>query len=184
MRPLLVLVALMVLVGPARAADDLPGPKIDWPEVKGLDRQKPAFSPNKALGYAIVYLGDGVIIKVFVYDLGREKIPDGPDSDAVKAEMYESLLALEENKAKGLYKSIQPIDEKVIPLGTREGALKVRRKRYEVEIAKEGPAIAELYVTGYKNHFIKLRTTYPAENKEKAQKALDNLLDALGKELK
>jgi hypothetical protein len=182
-RPLLALAALVVLVGPARS-DDLPGPKIDWPEVKGLDRQKPNLFKDKALGYSVGYLGDGTIITVFVYDLGRDKIPDGPNSDVVKAEMYESLLALEANKATGRYKSLQPIDEKVLPLGTSKGALEVRRKRYEVEIAKEGAALTELYVTGYKNHFIKIRATYPAENKEKAQKALDDLLDALGKELK
>jgi hypothetical protein len=183
-RPLLVLVALVVLVGPVRAADDLPGPKIDWPEVKGLERQKPNLFKDKALGYSVAYLGDGTVITVFVYDLGRDKIPDGPNSDVVKAEMYESLLALESNKASGRYKSIQPIDEKVIPFGSSKGAPEVRRKRYEVEIAKEGAALTELYVTGYKNHFIKIRATYPAENKEKTQKVLDDLLDALGKELK
>ncbi len=184
-RPLFVLAALFVLVGSARPAeDDLPGPKIEWPEVKGLDRQKPNQFKDKALGYSVAYLGEGTVITVFVYNLGLKKIPDGPDSDIVKAEMYESLLAVEANKANGRYKSISPVNEKVIPLGSSKTAPQIRRKRYEVEIAKEGAAITELYVTGYKDYFIKIRATYPADSKEKGEKLIDTLLDGLGKGLK
>jgi hypothetical protein len=102
----------------------------------------------------------------------------------VKAEMYESLLALEANKASGRYKSLSPVSEKVIPFGTSKTAPQVRRKRYEVEIAKEGAAITELYLTGYKDYFIKIRATYPADSKEKGEKLVDTLLDGIGKGLK
>jgi hypothetical protein len=132
----------------------------------------------------VSYLGDGLVVTVFVYDLGLDKIPTGPNSDTIKAEMYESALALEANKASGRYKSIQPLDEKVIPFGSNKAAPQLRRKRYEVEIAKEGPAVTELYVTGHKNHFIKIRATYPSEDKEKHEKALTELIDKLGKGLK
>jgi hypothetical protein len=186
-RPLFALAALVVVAGSVRAADDvLPGPEIKWPEVKGLDRQKPKVFDDKKLGYSIAYLGDGTIVTVFVYNLGLEKIPGDPYSDVIKAEMYESMLALEANKTnpKPRYKSISPLDEKVMPLGSNKGAVQIRRKRYEVEIIDEGQAVTELYLTGYKNYFIKIRATYPAEGKEKSQKNLSNLLDALGNELK
>ena len=152
--------------------------------MKGLDKQKPNMFKDAALGYSVAYLGEGTVITVFVYNLSLKKIPDGPDSDIVKAEMYESLLALEANKASGRYKSIQPVSEKVIPFGTNKTAPQIRRKRYEVEIAKEGAAVTELYLTGYKDYFIKLRATYPADDKEKGEKLLDTLLDGLGKGLK
>jgi hypothetical protein len=184
-RPLFALVAILVLVGAARPADDdLPGPKIEWPTVKGLDRQKPNLFKDTALGYSIAYSSDGLIVTVFVYNLGFEKIPNGPNSDTVKAEMYESLLALEANKANGRYKSLSPLDEKVISFGSNNNAPKLRRKRYEVEIAKEGPAITELYMTGHKNYFIKLRSTYPTNNREQHEKTLDELLEALSNALK
>lgn len=186
-RPLFALAALVVLVGSARTADDaLPGPKINWPEVKGLDRQKPHVFKDEKLGYSVGYLNEGTIITVFVYNLGVEKIPAGPDSDALKAEMYESLLALEANKtgAKPRYKNLSPLDEKVIAFGSSKTAPQLRRKRYEAEIIGEGAAVAELYMTGYKNYFLKIRATYPTEDKEKNQKKIDDLLDALSKELK
>lgn len=184
-RPLLAVAALLALVGSARPADDeLPGPKIEWPEVKGLDRQKPNMFKDAALGYSVAYLGEGTVITVFVYNLGLKKIPNGPDSETVKAEMYESLLALEANKANGRYKNLSPVSEKVIPFGSSKTAPQIRRKRYEADIAKEGPAITELYITGYKDYFIKIRATYPADAKEKGEKLVDTLLDGLGKGLK
>jgi hypothetical protein len=184
-RSLVAASALLIAAGAARTADDkLPGPKIEWPDVKGLERQKPNAFKDAALGYSVAYLGDGVIVTIFVYDLGLEKIPTGPNSDTVKAEMYESALALEANKASGRYKRIEPIDEKVIPFGSNNAAPKLRRKRYEVEIAKEGPAVTELYVTGHRNHFLKIRTTYPAAAKQKSEKVIADLLDGLANGLK
>ena len=183
-RSLFAAVALLGMVGTARPAEDLPGPKIEWPEVKGLDKQKPNMFKDASPGYSVSYLGDGLVVTVFVYDLGLDKIPTGPNSDTIKAEMYESSLALEANKASGRYKKIEPLDEKVIPFGSNKAAPQIRRKRYEVDIAKEGPAITELYVTGHKNHFIKLRATYPTDTKDKSEKAIAELLDGLGKGLK
>lgn len=183
-RPLFALAVLLVAGTPARPADDLPGPKIEWPEVKGLDRQKPNVFKDVGLGYSVSYLAEGTVIIVFVYNLGLKEIPDGADADAIKAEMYESLLAVEGNRSNGRYKSIQPLDEKVVPFGANADAPKLRRKRYEIEIAKEGAAITELYVAGYKNHFLKIRATYPANDKTKGEKLVAAVLDAVGKQLK
>ncbi|MCI0704523.1 MAG: hypothetical protein L0241_26000 [Planctomycetia bacterium] len=182
-RPLFALTALVVLVGSA-SAQDLPGPKITWPDVKGLKRQKPNMFKDEALGYSVSYIGDVTVATCFVYNLGFERIPTGPNSDMLKAEMYESLLALEANKTSGRYKTISPLDEKVIPFGSNKAAPQIRRKRYEVELPKDGEAITELYVTGYKNHFIKIRSTYPTDDKAIGEKDMANLLDALGKALK
>ncbi len=182
-RPLFALAALLALAGPARPADDdRTGPEINWPDVKGLDRQKPKTFDDKTLGYSVAYTGEGTIVTVFVYTLGLDKIPSDPYSDVIKAEMYESVLALESNKTnpKPRYKSISPLDEKVIPFGAAKGAPQIRRKRYEVEIIGEGAALTELYLTGYKNSFVKIRATYPADEKEKSQKLLSDLLDAAG----
>lgn len=178
--------ALLIAVGTAHAADDMPGPKIEWPDVEGLNRGKPNKFEDKSLGYSVSYVGTGIVVTVFVYDLGRDKIPDGPNSEAIKAEMYQSLLSVEANKTgkKPRYKSLQPLDEMVIPFGSNKTAPQLRRKRYEVEIINEGPSITELYLTGHKNHFIKIRATYTTEGKEKNEKTIADLLDGLGKGLK
>jgi hypothetical protein len=176
--------ALFATTITGRAAEDLPGPQIDWPEVKGLDRSKPNFFDDPKLGYSVGYSGSGTIISVYVYNLGRKKIEAGPESDAVKAEMYDSALAIEGNKASGQYKSIQPVDERVISFGSENGVPTIRRKRYEVDIAKRGEAITELYLTAYKDYFIKVRVTYPASDKAAHEKRVQSVLDALGPQFK
>ncbi len=187
LRPLCALAALAFGADFIHSADDvLPGPPIEWPEVKGLDKQKPNIYKDKDLGYSVSYLSEGIVITVFVYNLGLEKIPTGPNADAIKAEMYESLLALEANRKNGRYKSITPVDERVIPFGTNKAAPELRRKRYEVEVTDEGEAVTELYVTGYKNYFLKIRATYPSQEKKRpdGEKAVADVLSALGKALK
>jgi hypothetical protein len=185
-RTLFVAFALPLLSSAAagRDPDDLPGPKIEWPEVRGLERGKTNVFKDAKLGYSVPYTGDGATITVFVYNLGRTEIEAGVQSDALKGEMYEAAVAVEGNKATGRYKSIQPLDDQVITFGKAKGAPEIRRKRYEVEINKEGEAITELYLTVYDNHFIKLRATYPTEDKDVHQKHLQSLLDSLGKQLK
>ena len=59
-----------------------------------------------------------------------------------------------------------------------------RRKRYEVDIAKEGEGTTELYLTAYKDHFVKLRTTYLDKDKADCEKQVAKLLEALAAELK
>jgi hypothetical protein len=181
------LLALLVLAHPGdgRAADP-PGPKLKWPDVKGLERQPPVPAADQKFGYSVSYSGGSTVAVVFVYNAGRERIPDGPDSDAAKAEMYESLLVLEANRTgrKPRYKSLTPLDEGVIPFGSDAAAPQVRRKRYEADVEGEGAAVTELYVTGYKDYFIKIRATYPVADKEKGQKHLSALLDGLGAQLK
>jgi hypothetical protein len=49
LREVLALDAVASFVGLA-GGQDLPGPKIEWPKVKGLDRQKPSIFKHKAQG--------------------------------------------------------------------------------------------------------------------------------------
>src|SRR5260221_13774380 len=88
---------------PVPARDALPGPKISFPDMAEFVRAKPNFYEDKTLGYLINYTRSGATVTIFVYNLGREVIPTGANSDAVKAEMLDSISALERNKASGKY---------------------------------------------------------------------------------
>ena len=182
MRPLL---AGLVLLAPVavRAQDAIPGPKISFPDVKGFEREKPHVYKDKTAGYSIGYTKGDLIATVYVYNMGRAKIAAGPDSDAVKAEMLDSVAALEANRKNGRYKSISPVEDKIFTLGTGVGAPKFRFKQYEVDRTKDGPAFTELYLTGYKDHFLKVRATYSTDNAAASKKALRQLLDALAEAL-
>jgi hypothetical protein len=163
----------------------LPGPKISWPEVKGFIKQKPSPFKDKSLGYSLSYFADesSLSATVYVYNLGRESIPAGPRSDAVKAEMLESLNALELNRQNGRYKTLAPAGETIVSPGGKSGA-EFRRRRYEVDITKEGEGVTELYVTVYKDHFVKVRTTFLNKDRAACEKQLAKLMEALAAELK
>ena len=97
--------------GQAPDEEKLPGPKIAWPAVEGLGKQKVNVFKDKDLGYSVAYYSDktSLTATVYVYNLGRAKIPTDADSDAVKAEMLDSLNALEANKSNGRYKTLSPL---------------------------------------------------------------------------
>src|SRR5205823_10753372 len=108
-RPLLASLALFVALPAAAQDPKLPGPKIDWPDVKGFDRGKPRTFPQAALGYSIAYNGPGVVASVYVYDKGLKKIPDGVTSDVVKAEMKQAAGDLELARKQGLYTKVKEV---------------------------------------------------------------------------
>jgi hypothetical protein len=184
-RPLIA--ALVVLFSvPARAEDEkVPGPKIKWPEVEGLTRQTPNVFKERDLGYAVSYFGEKTSLSVIVhvYNRGRDKIPAGTGSDAVKAEMLDSLNAIEGFRAEGQYKTLAPVGDAVIAPGGKGGA-EFRRRRYEVTIAKQGEGITELYVTAFQNHFVKVRTTYLDKDRDACEKQVTKFLEGLAGELK
>jgi hypothetical protein len=181
-RPLFVLAAVLVLPALAAADDPLPGPPITLPQVDGFTRGQPIVYKDRSLGYSVGYSHEEISATVYVYNQNRAKIPAGPDSDTVKAEMLDAISAVEANKGNGAYRSINPIAEKIVPLGTGVLTPQFRWKQYHVEL-KSGPAVTELFLTGYKDHFVKLRVTYLSAKAAANRKALKPLLDALGKAL-
>ncbi|MDB5309277.1 MAG: hypothetical protein JWO38_3479 [Gemmataceae bacterium] len=178
-RPLLTLVVVLLLPAAAHSADPMPGPAITLPDVEGFTRDQPLVYKEKGLGYSVGYKREGMTVTVYVYNQNRPRIAAGPESDAVKAEMLDSISGVEGNKTTGTYKTISPTAEKVVSLGTGEKPPQFRWKQYEVAL-KDDRAFTELYLTGYKDHFVKMRVTYFAENAAASRKAIQLLLDAVG----
>jgi hypothetical protein len=182
LRSLLVLAAAVALVGVARSADP-PGPKIDFPDVKGLTRGKVETFPKVELGYSVAYNAPGFAGTVYVYNLGLKKIPDGVKSDEVKGELKRAVDDLDRAKQAGLYKSVKEVGkEEAVPLGKGKDAPSALRRQFEVE-RKDGVKLSEVYVTGYKDHFVKIRITHDPDDKKAADK-IAALLEALGPALK
>ncbi len=182
-RPLFALTATLVLVGIARPAEDPPGPKIDFPDVKGLTRGKIQTFPKAELGYSVGYNAPGFNATVYVYNLGLKKIPDGPKSDEAKAQMKQATADLETVRQAGVYKSVKELGmEETIPLGKGKDAPTTLRRRFELEL-NSGVKLSEIYVTGYKDHFVKIRISHDPDDKAAPEK-IATLLEELGKSLK
>jgi hypothetical protein len=181
---------LLVLAAatPLSAADDkLPGPKIDFPEVKGFTRGKPQTFPQVELGYALAYNHDSprIAFTVYVSNKGLKEIPAGAKSDPVRTEMKGVADTIQELARRGVYKVAREVgEEEVVPLGKAKGAPAALHRVFEITQMDGGKTLSEAYVTGYKNHFVKFRVTYPAADKDEARKKIATLLEALGEALK
>jgi hypothetical protein len=181
------LLVLLVVAGPLSAADDpkLPGPKIEFPDVKGFTRGKPRTFPQAEFGYALGYNAEEVVVTVYVYSAGHKEIPAGAKSDLVKKEMEGAAKAMQDALKAGFYKSVKEVGkDETVAIGRGKDAPVALRRKFEVEGKEGGASLSETYLTGYKDHFVKLRVTYAAENKDEARKKLATLLDSLGAALK
>jgi hypothetical protein len=182
-RSLFTLAALCALAGAARPADDPPGPKIEFPEVKGLTRGDKQTYPKPELGYSVGYTARGFVATVYVYNRGLKKIPDGAKSDEAKQEMQRLVGELDLAQEKGLYKSVQAVGkEETVTLGKGKNAPAALLRRFEIE-RQDGVVVSEGYVTGFKNHFLKVRISHTPDD-EAAPKRIEALLEALGKAIK
>jgi hypothetical protein len=178
-RPLFALVATLALVGAVRSE----APKIDFPEVKGLTRGKVKTYPQAELGYSLSYDAPGFVVTVYVYDRGIKKIPDGAKSDEAKDEMKRLAEELDLVVKQGIYKSVKEVGkEETVPFGKGKDAPSALRRRFEIE-RKDGVKLSEGYITGYKNHFVKIRITHDPDDKE-APKKIEALLEAIGGAIK
>jgi hypothetical protein len=182
-RSLLALAVTCVPVGAARPADDPPGPKIEFPEVKGLTRGDKHTYPTPELGYSVGYKAPGFVATVYVYNRGLKKVPDGARSDEAKDEMKRLVEELDLVKQKGVYKSVKALGkEETVPFGKAKGAPSALRRRFEIE-REDGVVLSEGYVTGFKNHFLKIRISHVPDDKA-APERIAALLEALGGAIK
>lgn len=162
----------------------LPGLKVNLPDADGYEKKAPRTYNSPGLGWSVTYNGKISVATVFVYNMDRDEIPDGPNSDVLKSEMYEVTTILEAQKEKGVYKKVVPIKEGVAPLGGGKTGTKFRFKRYEIDIPKVGPAITEIHLTGYKNYFVKIFVTYRLEDEEDALDEIKELMTTLNRTFK
>ncbi|QJW96850.1 hypothetical protein [Frigoriglobus tundricola] len=183
LRPLCVIAATSLLIGLSPAADDPPGPKIEVPDVKGLTRRNIQTYSEAGLGYSVGYNAPGFGATVYAYNRAIETIPAGAASEVVKNEVKRAADEIDLARQQGAYKSVKELGmEETVRLGKAEDAPAALRRRYEIEW-KDGTRLSEAYVTGYKNHFVKIRITHAPDDKTAPEK-IAALLEALGPSLK
>ena len=187
-RLLLIVLVSAVAVAHGPAADDLPAVKVDFPDVAGFKKTKPRTFDKKELGYSIAYDSTdsdvSLAVTTYVYTGGKASIPDGGKSDEVTAEMGGIVKGIQFYTENGTYKSYKETDSGVKPLGAAKGAPQAAWKRFDL-VQKDGTkTVSEAYLLGYKNHFVKLRVTYPADRQKESEKALATVLDGIGAAVK
>jgi tetratricopeptide (TPR) repeat protein len=158
--------------------------KMDFPYVEGFALSEPYYYPNPNSGFHVTYTAHSakkmLRVRVFVYNQGLDHIPDGASSQLVKEEDNISEIALATSKRRGLYISYTERARGAKRIGDLNMAPKAQYRLYEIDRIDIGRILREVYITGYRNHFIKIHASYSLEEQDEAKKAIGLVLTALG----
>ena len=177
------LLACMTLASRASYADAVklaPGP-FELPDRIGPMRfdGQPHKYDDPRLGSSYQYLGGGLSLTVYVYDLGAENIPDGGDTryaceafEGAKGDVlragYQNMIVKSEQLAR-----LDPAAETPV---AREAVFEYKRN--------DRPTVSYLWVTGASKLFVKLRFSVDDKFRDELTEARRTVLSALGDALK
>lgn len=155
---------------------------IVFPDIEGFTRSEPQHLPDPKYGYVISYSSDQPLtIHVYVYNSGFVRIPDGAASNVVKEEIALIEEGLKKLKNQGMYRSYKERARGEGRIGDWPRAPTAQRRLIEIDRADVGLILTEVYITGYKNHFVKIRLSYAIDKGIELEKTIASVLTALGK---
>ncbi len=121
------------------------------------------------------------MINVYVYNSSLERIPDGATSSLVKEEILLIEVGLEKLTRQGMYKSYKERMNGEVRVGDWPKAPIAQRRLFEIDRIDLGRILTDVYITGYKDHFVKIRFSYPIDKQVESERAIAPVLTALGK---
>jgi len=131
------------------------------------------------LGTAYQYKGGGMLLTVYVYDLGVNDIPDG----AVNVPVCEQFEDAKSDVIQAGYRDVVLKKEQLVRLSPPEDLPLAREA--EFEMLRDGrTTISWLWITGVAKQFVKLRFSLDADFRDEALDARRALLTALGTAIK
>lgn len=126
-------------------------------------------------GIGVGYSGPGITVTLYVYALGRKSIPDGFQSRVLKEHFKETVGDVMEAGRRGLYKGGKKESEGVAAWDAGETGRKSLHAQFRfTQGGRERHS--HLYLTGFRDHFIKIRFTYDAQVQGAAEKTLKDFL--------
>jgi hypothetical protein len=134
---------------------------------------------NPALGISVGYNSPGIALTIFVYDYGIKEFPAGPDDPVMKQHFDQVVGDVMKMGEQGKYENLileRIVDEVV--LGQSPQGPKALSASFSF-VRNGQKNISELYLVSYRKHFIKIRYSYDENNKTKAMKTLNGLLNRL-----
>jgi hypothetical protein len=177
---LLACMTLAATPGRAEPVKLLPGP-FELPDRIGpmrYDGQAHKYDDAR-LGWSYQYLGGGLSLTVYVYDLGARDIPDGGDT-RIACEAFEGA------KGDVLHAGYQDMVVKSEQLARLDPAAErptAREAVFEYTRA-DRPTVSYLWVTGAAKQFVKLRFSVDTKYRDELVEARRAILTALGDAIK
>lgn len=174
----LVLVGVLIAVSSfgKPAYVDLENGLIFPKKLKGLTFESFHAYDEPALGYSLRYAaGSWHKIDIYVYNLGHDEIPDGPNSEVVKKEARSVSRIVGSMQEDDSYDDVRKLGKTTTPLG---GPVRFIKESYQYS-QNDIKRLSESYITGYQDNFFKIRFTYHAEHRVRAKKVSDATVKGL-----
>ena len=130
------------------------------------------------LGNSVGYRDGEVSVTVYLYDSNIASIPDGASSDVVRQELDEVIDQIHGAKEIGLIESVKELSQKRVFLDSVGQRLETLSASFEIRERGE-KLVTVAYLTGYRNHFLKVRMTYPRADQAKWETVVAGFLAEL-----
>jgi hypothetical protein len=145
---------------------------------------------NPALGVCVRYEEEGLIkADIFIYDLGKNNLGTGLESPALTRHFDQVKGDLANLEQMGRYKSLEQISEQKIAIQTPRGRIPALSAGFTYRqtagpgTAFTGQRVSHLVLTAYHESFLKIRFTYPQNQKQRGAMAFKQFIDDLGRNL-
>jgi hypothetical protein len=151
-------------------------------QVNDWKRKEVRTFSQKEWGVQIGYALDGFAkADLYIYNGGSVTIPTGIDSDIVRKEFYGVQGAILDQGKTGKYMYTEKVLDSAPEIKTDKGIAKVLVAMYRLAVPDKqtAPFSSWILLTGYINHFIKIRYSHDADQFEKGQEALKVLITEL-----
>jgi hypothetical protein len=173
---------LAILLAFAAAAQPAPVPapernvetRLAFPDKIGPARKSGSidYSQTKAapeLGWAWHYETPRTVTTFFIYNLGISSIPPGATGGAVLTQFQQAVADMEVATQVGGYEQLKRSQG---PGNCTIGAIVFRCITFTAVLPRDKfPVFSRLYLTGYRNYFLKIRQDWPQNSPDAAREA-------------
>jgi hypothetical protein len=142
------------------------------------------------LGVGVRYRQGRTWVDIYLYDLGKKNLGTGLGSPEVRQAFNSAVEEVFEMERRQQYRDVKKTGAGEATLATAAGPLPMLRAGFAYErlpgpnISDPGPLVSDLFITAYKDSFLKIRFSSPASLQERHQAMVKQFLESLGKILK
>jgi hypothetical protein len=154
---------------------------LEFPERLGAMALKGRMQfPQPADGASITYEAQDVRGAVYVYNAGLKEVPTGVGSPVIHRHFQQTAAALQRAGKEGpADTSVRPIKGSTISAFPGCGPQFLWRSD-AIEMRGQS-VVSRTYLTGYNNHFVKLRVTHPRNDDKAAEQFVQDVRKLLGR---
>lgn len=142
------------------------------------------------MGYSVRYSNsDNMKVDIYVYDKGLLSITDGTTDPVVAKELASSNSTIRFFEEQGKYLDVQKLGEGVYPDESESDAVKYLFSRFQYRqtvrpgVTFAGQRISETYIRGFRDHFVKVRVSYPESSEKQSIEERQVLLNHLSQSM-